>query len=166
MFPVGLLLVEAAFLAAAHVVGGPPWTVVAAIAFAVLGIGGTHRDVRSRKSVWLILPSLGWLAAFWATGNRELFFPYAMYLAGHTSLTVSHRGPVAAPIAGSLVVAVFLAIRVLQGATSRVLAVEAVAAGVILAATCLAMARCKRSFGGDGLILAGASAAAFLALAL
>lgn len=166
MFPLGLLIVEAAFLTVAHVAGGPPWTVVAAMAFAVLGVSGSRQDGTWRKLLWLILPSLGWLAAFWATGNRELFFPFTMYLAAHAALTVSGRGLSPACVAGGLVVAVFLVIRVLQAATPSVLAVEAVAAGVILAATCLVLVRRDRPLLGDGPILALASAAAFVALQL
>lgn len=163
---VGLLLVEAAFLVTAHVVGGPPWTVVAAIAFAVLGIGGRRHDGTMRESVWLILPSLGWLAGFWVSGNRELFFPYSMYLAGHAALTARHRGMIAACLAGGIVGGGFLVIRAMEAATPRVLAIEAAAAGAILATSCLLMTRRERSIAGDGLILAGASAAAFVALAL
>jgi hypothetical protein len=166
MFPIGLLLMEAAFLTAAHVAGGPPWTVVAAIAFAVLGVAGSRQDGAWRELVWLILPSLGWLAAFWGTGNRELFFPFAMYLAAHAALTVSGRGLGPASAAGGLVVAAFLVIRILQAATPNVLAVEAIAAAVILAATCLVLVRRERSLLGDGLILALASAAAFASLQL
>ena len=166
MFPIGLLIVEAVFLAMAHVAGGPPWTIVAAIAFAVLGIGGRPQESGGRQALWLILPSLGWLLAFRATGNRELFFPFTMYLAAHAALTVSPRGPKAAGLAGGIVVAIFLVIRVLQAATPRVLAVEAVAAGVILAATCLMLVRRDRSLLGDGLILGLASAAAFVSLQL
>lgn len=165
-FPLGLLLVEAAFLTVAHVAGGPPWTVVAALTFAVLGIAGSRQDGAWRKLVWLILPSLGWLAAFWATGNRELFFPFTMYLAAHGALTVSGRGLIPASAAGGLIVAAFLVIRVVQAATPRVLAVEAVAAGVILTAVCLVLVRRERSLLGDGLLLASASAAAFLSLRL
>lgn len=166
LLPIALLIVEAALLTAAHVAGGPPWTVVAGITFAVLGVAGMGPDGDWRESVWLILPSLGWLAAFWATGNRELFFPFSMYLAAHAALTVSHRGTIARWVMGGLVVAAFLVIRVLQAATPRVLAVEAVAAAVILAAVCLVLARRDRSLLGDGLLLAGASAAAFVALRL
>ncbi|MGB8852266.1 MAG: hypothetical protein WCC69_01715 [Pirellulales bacterium] len=166
MLPLGLLIVEAAFLTVAHVAGGPPWTVVAATAFGVLGIGGSRPDGTGWELVWLILPSLGWLAAFWATGNRELFFPFTMYLAAHAALTVSGRGVIAACAAGGLVVAVFLVIRFFQAATPAVLAVEAVAAGVILVATCLVLVRRERSLFGDGLFLALASAAAFVSLQL
>jgi hypothetical protein len=166
MAPLGLIVVEVVFLALAHVAGGPPWTVVAAIPCAVLGLAG-RPQIRDRLALaWLILPSLGWLAAFWAGGNRELFFPFAMYLAAHAALTTSGRGPGPAYAAGGLVVAVFLVIRTSQAATPRVLAVEAGAAGVILAATCLALVRRNRSFAGDGLILALASAAAFVSLRL
>lgn len=164
MFQPGLLVVEAAFLAATHVVGGPPWTVIAAIAFAVLGFGVGRQGCH--EPVWLILPSLGWLAAFWATGNRELFFPFTMYLAAHAALTMSGRGPIPASAAGGLVVAAFLLIRVFQAATPRVLAVEAVAASLILGATCLVLVRRERSLFGAGLILALASAAAFASLRL
>lgn len=166
MFPLGLLLVEAAFLTVAHVAGGPPWTVVGAIAFAVLGVAGNRQDGAWHTLVWLILPSLGWLAAFWATGDRELFFPFTMYLAAHSALTVSGRGMIPAYAAGGLVVAVFLVIRVIQAATPNVLAVEAVAAAVILGATCLVLFRRERSPIGDGLLLALASAAAFVSLRL
>lgn len=166
MIPIGLLVVEAAFLAVAHAVGGPPWTIVAAIGFTVLAIGARRHDGGWREPLWLILPSLGWLAASWATGNRELFFPFTMYLAAHAALTVSRHGRVATAVAGGVVVAAFLVFRVLQGATPRVLAVEAIAAGAILAAACVAIARRERSLPGDGLILALASAAAWLSLRL
>lgn len=165
-FPLGLLVVEAGFLTVAHVVGGPPWTVVAAIAFGVLGISCSRPDGTGHRLVWLMLPSLGWLAAFWATGNRELFFPFTMYLAAHAALTVRGRGAIPACAAGGLVVATFLVIRVVQAATPNVLAVEAVAAGVILAVVCLVLVRRERSLLGDGLILALASAAAFVSLRL
>jgi hypothetical protein len=166
MFPLGLLVVEAAFLAVAHVAGGPPWTVVAAIAFAVLGLATAREPDRQRELLWLILPSLGWLAAFWVTGNRELFFPFTMYLAAHAALTVSGRGLIPASAAGGLIVLVFLVIRVLQAATPRVLAVETVAAVAILAATCLTLTRRDRWAVADGLILTLASGAAFLSLQL
>jgi hypothetical protein len=166
MFPLGLLVVEAAFLAVAHVAGGPPWTVVAALTFAVLGLATAREPDRQRELLWLILPSLGWLAAFWVTGNRELFFPFTMYLAAHAALTVSGGGLIPAGAAGGLIVLVFLVIRVLQAATPRVLAVETVAALAILAATCLTLTRRDRAAVADGLILALASGAAFLSLQL
>ena len=166
MLPTGLLLFEAVFLTVTHVVGGPPWTVVAALAFAVLGLGGGREQGRPRELLGLILPSLGWLAAFRLTGNRELFFPFTMYLAAHAGLTVARRGMPAAFATGGLVVAAFLVIRVLQAATPQVLAVETAAAGVILAAACLAVVRLDRSLIRDGLVLAIASGAAFLSLQL
>ena len=166
MLPIGLLLLEVAFLAATHVAGGPPWTVVAALAFAVFGLGSGGEPDRRRELLWLILPALGWLAAFRLTGNRELFFPFAMYLAAHAALTGARRGVRGASVGGGLVVAAFLVIRVLQAATPRVLAVETAAAGVILAVTCLAAVRIGRSLPGAGLLLALASAAAFVSLQL
>jgi len=166
MVSLGLLVVEAAFLTVAHVAGGPPWTVVAAVPFALLGLAGRRQDGNRRMLAWLMLPSLGWLAAFWAGGNRELFFPFTMYLAAHAALAVSGRGLGPACAAGGLVVAAFLVIRVFQATPPRVLAVEAGAAAVILAATCFGLVRRRRSLVGDGLILALASAAAFASLRL
>ena len=166
MHAIGLFVTEAAFFVLTHVFGGPPWTVVAAITFVMLSLGGRRLGGAWGEPVWLMLPSLGWLAAFWATGDRELFFPFTMYLAAHASLTVSQRGLVAASVAGGIIVAAFLVIRLLQEAMPRVLAVEAVAATMILAVACLAITRRDRSLFGDGLILAGASLAAFASLQL
>jgi hypothetical protein len=147
-------------LAVAHLFGGPPWVALGVVAC----IAQVMVDFRLRPLL-NIVPALGWLAASRATGNRELFFPYAMYLAAHVASQFAGRGwkPVAA--AGGTVVAAFLAIRVLQDATLQVLAVELVVAVAILAAvTALLAATGKRPW--DEVVLATlASFAAYAGLA-
>ena len=63
-------------------------------------------------------------------------------------------------------VAVFLGIRLRQGATPRVLAVETIVAVVILAGTVVARMRSQPHIAGEAAIVAAASVAAFAGLAL
>ena len=72
----GFIAVELAYLAIAHIWGGPPWTVVGMLAFVAPLVTGLRR-----ASLVLLVPSLAWLVLFRVTGNRELFFPFAMYVA-------------------------------------------------------------------------------------
>jgi len=130
------IAVELAFLALAHALGGPAWTALGVIA-CVCHVGGDLRPAALAP----LLPALAWAAAATLTGNRELYFPFAMQLAA-TAATVpaaSHRlGSLAA---GGGIVTAFLAIRWLQAATPRVLAVEAAAAVVVLVAAVAARQR-------------------------
>ena len=126
------IIVELLFLAVTQIVGGPPWTVIGAIAVVAQTLGGVRIE-----SLALIVPSLAWLALSHATGNRELFFPYTMYLASCVALWNSQRATQRAawlgPLGGAAIVAAFMVIRILQQATVRVLAVEFVVAAAILA---------------------------------
>jgi len=125
------IIVELLFLAVAHVFGGPPWTVIGALAVVLLALGGIRIE-----SLAIVVPSLAWLALSHTTGNRELFFPYTMYLASCVAMRGSDRADRAewlGPLGGAAIVAVFLVIRILQQATLRVLAVEFVVAAAILA---------------------------------
>jgi len=126
------IIVELLFLAVAHVFGGPPWTVIGALAVVLLALGGIRIE-----SLAIVVPSLAWLALSHVTGIRELFFPYSMYLASCVALRDSQRATQRAvwlgPLGGAAIVAVFLVIRILQQATLRVLAVEFVVAAAILA---------------------------------
>jgi predicted GNAT family N-acyltransferase len=152
---------ELAFLAAAHVLGGPPWVVLGVLAFA----GQVAADFRLRPLVGLV-PAGFWMAAHQYTGNRELFFPYAITLAAHLAGQVIGRGRVAAAVAGGLVVAAFLAIRVGQAATAKVLAVEAAVAAVILAAAVAGLPAAEKRPWGTVAVTAVASLLAYAGLAL
>jgi hypothetical protein len=119
---------ELAILAVAQVLGGPPWTVLAALALVAESIGGLGVPGLVRLAAALV-----WVVAFRTTGNRELFFPYAMYLAAHAGLHLAARDLRLGIVGSVLVVAAFLAFRVAQGATRGVLAVElAVAAAIVV----------------------------------
>jgi hypothetical protein len=128
MSTVVFIIVELLFLAVAHSFGGPPWTVISALAVVLLAFRGIRIE-----SLVLIVPSLVWLALSHATGNRELFFPYTMYLASCVAVRAAERPAWLGPVGGGVVVAVFMVIRILQQATVRVLAVELVVAVAILA---------------------------------
>ena len=126
------IIVELLFLAVTHMFGGPPWTVIGAIAVVAQTLGGLRIE-----SLALVVPSLAWLAFSHTTGNRELFFPYAMYLASCVALRDSQqatqRSAWLGPLGGVAIVAAFMVIRILQQATVRVLVVEFVIAAAILA---------------------------------
>lgn len=155
------MAVELAFLALAHLLGGPPWVALGVLAFA----GQVAADFRLRPIAGLV-PAGGWMVAHHLTGNRELFFPYAMALAAHLAGQFIGRGRVAGAVAGGIVVAAFLAIRILQAATAKVLAVElAVAAAILVAVVAVLPAVVKRPWGAVVVtILASLVASAGLAL--
>jgi hypothetical protein len=123
------IVVEIGLLAVTHVVGGPAWVAVAAVAC----LAHVAFDVRGR-SLAAALPALVWLAASRMTGNRELFFPYAMLLATSALLAAPPERTAGGLAAAAIVAAAFLATRVVQQASGRVLAVELVAAVAVLAA--------------------------------
>jgi len=155
------LACELLFLAAAHLYGGPPWTLLGMLAcFAQIAA-----DFRVTPLARLI-PSLAWLALFRVTGNRELFFPFAMYLATYVALIVAARWPRRAWIAGALMVATFLLIRMLQAASTRVLAVECVVALAILAAAITTFTATGRRPSVTVAVVSASSLAAYAALAL
>ncbi|MFM7206707.1 MAG: hypothetical protein ACKO4T_08570 [Planctomycetaceae bacterium] len=133
MRPAGFVAVELALLALAQFLGGPPWTAVAAVAC------GCHVAGPLQPTTLLPLaPALVWAVAAGMSGNRELFFPFAMHLAAAAALS---RGSTRAQVAaGGAVAATFLAIRWLQAATPRVLAIE-LAAVVVVLGVAIALAR-------------------------
>lgn len=120
---------ELAFLALAHVLGGPAWAVLGVLA-CVAQVGGGLRP----SALAPLVPALAWAVAAKATGNRELYFPFAMHLAAATAAVPRPPQWLAALASGGTVVAAFLAIRWLQAATPRVLAIEAAAATAVLVA--------------------------------
>lgn len=158
---IGFIVGEVVFLAVAQIVGGPPWTLVGGAAFVLVAFAGP-----SIGALLLAAPSLAWLGASTATGNRELFFPYAMHLAAVALCRLAGRGARQSLAAGGIVAAAFLAIRVAQQATPRVLAVECAVAAAILAGAAFARARWPRSVAVDAVIVAASALLAYAGLAL
>jgi len=154
------IAVELAFLALAHLLGGPAWTVLGMIAFVAQATGGLRP-----AALATLVPALAWAVAAKTTGNRELYFPFAMHLAAVTAAIPPTTHRLGSLVAGSAVVATFLAIRWLQAATPRVLAVEAVAAAVVLVAAVVARERFADA-AGRWWIPAAASLLAYACLAL
>lgn len=131
------IVVELAFLAVAHVLGGPAWTVLGAIACVGQAVGGLRP-----AALATVAPALLWAIAAKATGNRELYFPFAMHLAAATAAVPPAGRPLTSLAAGAAIGVAFLAIRWLQDATPRVLAVETAAAMVVLVAAVAARNQC------------------------
>ncbi len=165
-----LIIVELIFLAVAHCFGGPPWAVIGALAVVLLALGGIRIE-----SLALMVPSLVWLGLSHATGNRELFFPYTMYLASCVALRATERTPWLGPLGGAAIVALFMVIRILQQATVRVLVVEFVVAAAILALVVVAGSWSRRrvahvapaaNFACRAAIVAAASLLAYASLAI
>jgi len=127
----GFIVVEVVFLAITHFFGGPPWAVVGMVALLAQIVAQILAGFRG-DAVILVVPSLLWLAFFHTTGNRELFFPYTMYLASGVALRGAERSPSLGILGGGAVVTAFMVIRILQNATSRVLLVELMIAAAIL----------------------------------
>lgn len=156
----GFVASQLAFLAAVHVLGGPPWVALGTIAC----IAQVIADFRL-VALAGILPALFWPVTHHFSGDRELFFPYAMHLAAHVVGQFGGRGRLPAATAGVVVVTAFLAIRRLERAGPRVLAVEAAVAAVILAAVVAVRPVAARRPWMATLVAALAAAAAYVGLA-
>ena len=131
----------------------------------VLGPDGAFAGMQPGRLA-VLYPGLAWLAASRLTGNRELFFPYAMVLAAAVAVLLPRHRFYPAAIGGGVLVAAFLAIRIYQGAGGRVLAVESAAAVAILG-----IALATRSWTAEGVLARAwiplaASLVAFACLAL
>jgi len=156
---IGFIIAELLLLFAALVLGGQPWVVLLVMTL----VAQSFTDLRV-KSLALVAPSLIWVALFRVTGNRELFFPYSMYLAAHVSLLFCSRKYWLGSLGGTLVVTAFLAVRFLQDATLRVLAVEFGVAVGILAFTFLAYAFSPRIVASRAVLVIVASLIAYACL--
>lgn len=93
--------------------GGWPWAALWTLAFLSLA-----RQEGAARAVTVAGPACLWLALFVWTGDRRLFFPFAMHLAQASS-----------PV---LLAAAFFAIRIQQSATLHVLTVEFLVAAAVL----------------------------------
>jgi len=158
---IGFIIGEVLFLAAAQVWGGPPWTLVGVVTFVLLAFSRPQVGVLAA-----VAPSLTWLGLAQATGNRELFFPYAMHLAAVVLCALAGRGAAWGLLGGGGVAAAFLVVRVAQQATPRVLAVECAVAAAILVAATFAWSRVPRRAGMDAAIIVGSALLAYAGLAL
>jgi hypothetical protein len=141
--------------------GGQPWAVLCLFAL----IAQAFTDLRA-KALTIIVPSLFWIILFRATGDRELFFPYSMYLAIHVSLLLCSRTFWLGSLGGTLVIATFLAVRFLQNATLRVLAVEFGVAVAILAFALFAYAFSRKYIASHAVVAAVASLIAYACLSI
>ena len=104
---------SALLLSAAFWLGGWPWAALWALAFALLA-----RQEGPVQALAAAGPAFFWLALFHWTGDRRLFFPFAMHLAQASS-----------PV---LLATAFFAIRIQQFATLHVLTVELLVAAAVL----------------------------------
>jgi hypothetical protein len=152
---------EMLFLAAAHWLGGPPWTALGAVAVVVQAMVSPQAS-----RLLLLVPAVTWLVLFRITGNRELFFPYAMALTAFVSLLMAARAAWQGWLASGLMVGAFLAIRVAQQASGRVLAVELAVAAVILGLVLTTASRMHGHRPRQAALVAAASLAAYAGLAL
>ena len=158
---IAFILLEMLFLAAAHWLGGRPWTALGAVAVVVQAVVSPQA---SRLIV--LLPAVAWLGLFRITGNRELFFPYAMALTAFVILPMASRAAWQGWLSGGLMVGAFLAIRLAQQASGRVLAVELAVASVILVLILVAASRVQGRLPRQAALVAAASLAAYAGLAL
>lgn len=157
----GFVAGELALVAALHLLGGPAWVALGVL----VCCGQVVADFRVAPLA-LLAPAVGWAAWHHVSGNRELFFPYAMSLAAHAAGQFAARGRTAAGVAGGTIVAAFLLVRALQRATAGVLAVESVVAAVILAVVVAVQPAADRRPAAALLVAALASLTAYLGLSL
>jgi hypothetical protein len=105
------------------------------------------RRESSSAALALAGPAFFWLFLSFQTGDRRLFFPFALQL-----------GQVSSPL---LVIAAFFAIRIQQSATPHVLAME-----LLVSAAVLALGQAIRRLGPPGLQTRILAAAAISIMAL
>ena len=109
-------------LATSLFLGGVAWAQVFLTAIVL-----QSRPESRHERLLLMACSLVWLVIFRWILVRQVFFPYTLHLAACVVLFGSDYNKWRGAIQGMIVVAVFIAIRFLQGATNRVLIIEAVA---------------------------------------
>jgi hypothetical protein len=155
------LVIEAALIAVAALVGGPAWTGMMVLAVLAEVAAGSQLT----GLAWLTAAS-GWLVAAAVSQNRELFFPFALALAAVVACRLRPRSQAAATIAAAMGVFAFLAIRLAQQATWQVLFTEAMVAGGILLVIVAGCRWLPERPWATGLLMATASALAYAGLSL
>ena len=123
--------------------GGWPWALLWTLAFLL----AARQEGGPATTLATAGPAFLWLALFYWTGDRRLFFPFAMHL-GQASSAI-------------LLAAAFFAIRIQQSATPHVLAVELLVAAVVVIA-----GHAVRRFGPPGQQTRSIAAAAASVLAV
>ena len=148
-------------LTIAQFLGGQPSTIIFAISLAALGI--TNLNI---MRLGLIGFSLLWLVMSRLTGQRELFFPFAMFLATYVALFLSDRTLWLGWFGGLMVVTSFITIRFQQDATLRVLAVELIVATAIVACGLIADSFGQKTLALRAIIVTVTSLIAYACLAI
>ena len=93
-------------LAIILVVGGRPWAAICLVALVIQVLTEPQAD----KTTVGLAPCIAWLVLFRITGNRELFFPFSMYLASYASLLMAGRILMLGVVGGAAVVAAFVGV--------------------------------------------------------
>ena len=148
-------------LTIAQLLGGQPSTIIFAIALVALG-----RTSLNLGQLGLIGFSLIWLVMSRLSGQRELFFPFTMFLATYVALFLSDRTLWLGWLGGLMVVSSFIVIRFQQFATVRVLAVELAVATVIVACGLIADSFGRKTLASRATIVTVASLIAYGCLAI
>ena len=156
------LIATSILLAIMLLVGGRPW---AAICFVTLVIQ-VLTEPQATRTIAGITPCILWLVLFRITGNRELFFPFSMYLASYASLLLAGRILLFGVFGGGTVVAAFVSVRVLQSAAKDILGVELVVAFAILTLALAAYNASPRNVAARLIISVLASLLAYAGLAI
>ena len=97
------LITEVGFLSALAVWGGPAWVGVVVPAIFIEVYCGSQL-----RSFGMLMPAGIWLVLCTLTGNRELFFPFAMYVMAFMVSRLWERGPGAAAMGGFFCGSLFL----------------------------------------------------------
>ena len=128
----GFLLLEGVFLLGIAFWGGPVWISIVVPALLVEVYCGSQLH-----SLGMLIPCSAWLVCANVTGNRELYFPFAMYVMAFMVSRLWPKGRGVAVLGGILCGVFFLAIRWLQQASTSVLLVEGIVAAGILVVLCV-----------------------------
>ena len=105
----------------AALLGGWEWALVCAVVLVAVG-----RERTVPAVLYSAAAGLFWIFVFRWTDDRRMFFPYTMHYAVQMTCLTRSR------MAGASVVLGFMLIRILQGATAEVLAVELVVSAAVL----------------------------------
>lgn len=141
--------------------GGVAWAQVFLTAIVL-----QSRPESRTERLLLMACSLVWLVIFRWILVRQVFFPYTLHLAACVVLFGSDHNKWREYIQGIIVVAVFIAIRFLQGATNRVLIIELIVAAVILASANVSYQLTPKNAASRAILVVLSSLAAVAGLAI